>query len=92
MTDYEKQHYIERWEAKREKGRLIFVVRMAVFFLVAMSVVAVLVDLFDQSFSEAVSSNLKPIRLLLHAISGTGLGFLNWYLMERQYRKLKAQP
>lgn len=89
MTDYEKQRFIEHWEVRRAGGKTRFVLHTALLFFATVLVVTILVDLFSLSLSEAVSSNLMPEKLVSKAIFGILLGFLNWYMMERQYRKMK---
>jgi hypothetical protein len=92
MTDYEKQRFIEHWEVRRAGGKTRFVLHTALLFFVMVLVVTILVDLFSLSLSEAVSSNFMLEKLVSKAIFGILLGFLNWYMMERQYRKMKEQP
>ncbi|MBK9338200.1 MAG: hypothetical protein IPM98_17285 [Lewinellaceae bacterium] len=91
MDDYEKQQFLKSWEARHRLGKAPFVLRTAALFVVIVFVLLVLLDLFDQPFADALSSNLMPRKLISKVIVGVLLGFLNWYLMERQYRKLQEE-
>ncbi len=91
MDNYEKQQFVESWEARRRSGKARFVLRTAALFVVMVFVLLVLFDLFDQPFADALSSNLMPQKLISKIVVGVLLGFLNWYFMERQYRKLQEK-
>lgn len=91
MDNYEKQQFLESWEARRRSGKVRFVLRTAALFVVMVFVLLVLFDLFNQPFADALSSNLMPRKLISKIVVGVLLGFLNWYMMERQYRKLQEK-
>jgi|GEM_PF-2197224 len=92
MSEYEKNQFIESWEPRRQSGMLWFVLRSSLLFFLLVTIVSVLADLFDYSFAEALAKNLTFRNIVVKVVFGALLGFLNWYLMERQYRKAKEQP
>lgn len=92
MTEQEKQHAIEAWEARWKKGKAIVILRTVGFYFVGLSVVAILIDWTAAPFSEALSINLAQGQLLSNAILSIILGLGNYYLTDWHYRLLKKQP
>jgi hypothetical protein len=90
MDDYDKKQFIESWEPRRQGGRVWFVLRSAFIFFLLVTTVTVLMDLFDFSFSEALSNNLTFRKIAVKLVFGALLGLFNWYQMERQYRAAKG--
>jgi hypothetical protein len=91
MDNYEKQQFLKSWEARRRIGKARFVLRTTAFSVAMLFVLSVLVDLFDLPFADALLSNVMPLKLIIGVVFGLLLGFLNWYFMERQYRKLQEK-
>jgi hypothetical protein len=91
MDNYEKQQFLKSWEARRRIGKARFVLRTAAFSVAMLFVLSVLVDLFDLPLADALLSNVMPLKLITGVVFGLLLGFLNWYFMERQYRKLQEK-
>lgn len=90
MNEYDKKQFLESWEPRRLSGMLWFVLRFSFIFFLLVTIVTVLMDLFDYSFSEAFWKNLTLQRIIVKVLFGMLLGLLNWHLMERQYRKAKG--
>jgi len=90
MDEYEKKHFIESWEPRRQGGMLWFVLRSSLIFFLLVTIATVLVDLFDYRLTEALSKNLTLQKIVVKVLFGMLLGLINWYLMERQYQKAKG--
>ncbi|MBK8192306.1 MAG: hypothetical protein IPK76_03625 [Lewinellaceae bacterium] len=91
MDLHEQQQFTAGWEKKREAGKLRFVLRQTTLYTLLFSMLSVLMGIFDTDFSTAVQKSIFSWRLLVSAFTGLLIGLLNWWLMERQYKKIKAE-
>lgn len=90
METPEQQQFISAWEKKRAQGKPRFILRQMLWYAIIFAVLGVLLDLFDTDLMTALKHRVFSWRPLIYISFGALLGWFNWWLMERQYRKLKS--
>ncbi len=91
MEAYEEKQFMEKWEKQRAKGKWLVVLQSAGGFALLFGTLLVLLDLFEVDLATAVNRNLLSVRkLVVIAAMGILSGMLNWWLMERMYRRIKS--
>jgi len=91
MTEPEKQQFLGHWDARRANGKTRFIIRTTLAYFAIMVVVAILIDLVDQSLAEAIADNLAPHKLIFKTLFGALMGALEWHSNERLYRRLRSR-
>lgn len=74
----------------REQGKPRFLLRSTLLYAVLLALLSSLVDLFDLDAAASFSKHFLSWRILFYVGTGILISLLNWWLMERTYRKLKS--
>ncbi|MBL7776404.1 MAG: hypothetical protein JNK89_10415 [Saprospiraceae bacterium] len=90
MSTHNDRYFVEAWGKKRAQGSLRFILRQAAWYILVFATVAVVLDWNELGFQGAVERRILNWRVALYLVFGLLLGALNWWLMERQYRKALA--
>ena len=83
-----RQKHLEWWERKRVKGKVRFVIQVALFWAGSMIVVTSIADFY---FEGSVDSPKLFSRAIYFLIAGFVLGFVGWWSNEGRYKNAKIE-